>query len=152
MEATRSILGVAVSFVAMSFGVLAVSVAPWFLLGLDGVMRPASFQTTAAITAYAVCVGIVGALAAGWLCGRITSSRYAVLSLAVLCLLGGLTNAFGQWKKPEPGIRVAGVTVGDAIAQRKEPAWFTLAMPCLGVAGVLFGGRRATRPGVIAGS
>jgi uncharacterized protein YndB with AHSA1/START domain len=45
--------------------------------------------------------------------------------------------------KPAPGARPPGLTVVQAIATRKEPAWFTLLMPFAGVAGVLLGGLRA---------
>jgi len=77
----------------------------------------------------------------GWLCMRIGRSRIAVIVLAVLSFAGGMANAYAQHAKPAPGARLPGVTVMEAVNTRKEPAWFTLLMPCLGVAGVLIGGR-----------
>lgn len=50
-----------------------------------------------------------------------------------------------QSRKPEPGARGAGLAVAEAMAARKEPAWFTWLMPCVGAAGVLIAGRGAGR-------
>ncbi len=46
----------------MSVVVFAASVAPWFLFGLDGVLQPGRFDSTAAFNVYAVLVGMVGAV------------------------------------------------------------------------------------------
>jgi uncharacterized protein YndB with AHSA1/START domain len=141
----RAIVAVVVAFVAMSAFVFGLSVAPWFALGLDGVLEPGRFRTFLAVDLYAAAVGAIGAWLAGALCLRIGRARGAVVVLALLCFGGGSVNAVGQLKKSEPGARGPGVTVSDAIAARKEPAWFALLMPCLGVVGVLGGGRRRDR-------
>jgi hypothetical protein len=141
----RNVLGVIIAFIGMSTVVLAASVAPWFAFGLDAVLQPGRFDSTVPFNIYAVLVGILGALFAGWLCATIARSRIAVISLAVLCFVGGMTNAFAQMNKPLPGPRASGLTVVDAIAKRREPAWFTLLMPCVGVAAVWLGGRGARR-------
>jgi hypothetical protein len=143
----RIVLGVLIAFVSMSIVVFAVSVAPWFLLGLDTVLQPGHFDTTSVLNVYAVLVGVLGAVLAGWLCATIAPSWIAVISLAVLCFVGGVTNAFAQLAKPEPGGREPGLTVFQAITRRKEPAWFTFLMPCIGASGVLLGGRRARQVG-----
>jgi carbonic anhydrase/acetyltransferase-like protein (isoleucine patch superfamily) len=141
----RTVLGVVIAFVAMSAVVFAASVAPWFAVGLDAVLQPGRFDSTVSFNVYAVLVGILGALFAGRLCATIAPSRIAVISLAALCFAAGMTNALAQMNKPIPGGREPGVTVAEAIARRKEPAWFTLLMPCVGVAGVLLGGRVRTQ-------
>lgn len=146
----RTVLGVVIAFVAMATLVFAASVAPWFVLGLDTVLQPGRFDTVAAFNVYAVLVGILGAIFAGWLCARIARSWPAVILLAVLCFIAGMTNAFGQSRKPEPGVRQQGLTVGQAVAARREPAWFTLLMPGVGVVGVLLGGRLGRIPETVA--
>jgi MFS family permease len=142
----RAALGVIVSFTAMSVFVLALSLAPWFMLGLDTVLEPRRFETTALFNAYAIALGILGAVFAGWLCATIGRSRSAVLALAVLCFAGGLMNVVMQNRKPEPGPRPDALTVIEAVTLRKEPAWFTLLMPAVGTVSVLLSGRRALRP------
>jgi sugar phosphate permease len=139
----RLVLGVVVAFVSMSLIVFGLSIAPWFILGLDAVLLPGRFDSTAAFNVYAVIVGLLGALFAGWLCATISRSKRAVIVLAVLCFAAGMTNALGQMNKPEPGARASGMAVMEAMTTRKEPAWFTFLMPCVGVIGVLVAGRRA---------
>lgn len=68
--------------------------------------------------------------------------------LALLAFAGGLVNHFGQQHKPEPGPRPAGISVIDAVAQRKEPDWFTLLVPVLNAAAIVIGGTRLVRPSV----
>ena len=137
----RKVLGVVVAFVAMAVAVLAFSLAPWFLFGVDAVLEPGRFDGTPAYTAYALVVGVLGGTCAGWLCAAISRSRPAVYVLAVLCACAGLTNHFSQHHKQEPGPRPAGVSVMDAVIQRKEPDWFTLLSPGLGVVGLILAGR-----------
>ena len=143
MAKVRVFFGTIVAFLVMSVGVLALSIAPWFSLGLDAVLKPGLFATTAAFNIYAVFVGILGALFGGWLCASISRSRVAVVLLATLACAGGLANAAAQSRKPEPGVRVTGVTVAQAISIRKEPAWFTLLIPCAGFVAILVSGHRA---------
>ena len=140
----RSALAVIVAFVAMAAGVLMLSVAPWFALGVDGVLEPGRFDSKISFNIYAVIVGIAGAALAGWLCGRISHARGAVIVLAILCFAAGTSNAIGQLRKPAPGPRMPGVNVTQAIATRKEPTWFVLLMPCLGAATALVMGFMAT--------
>jgi hypothetical protein len=141
----RAIFAIIIAFAMMGSLILALSLAPWYILGVDAVLRPATFESTTAFNIYAVVVAIFGAISAGWVCARIGRSRSAVLSLALLCFAAGTTNAYMQSRKPEPGVPEPGLSVEDAIEQRKEPAWFTLLVSGIGVVGVLFGGRRAGR-------
>lgn len=137
----RAVLGVVVAFVAMSAVVFALSLAPWLALGNDVILEPGRFDSVVAYTVYALVIAAAGGVFGGWLCGVIGRSRTAVIVLAVLSVAGGLTNHFAQHHKPEPGPRAPGVAVMDAVAQRKEPDWFTLLVPFVGAAGVILGGR-----------
>ena len=136
----RSIAGVVLSLVAMAAFVFAGSIALWFALGVDRVLAQGSFDGTLLLNGWSVAVSIVGAVAAGWLCFRISESRTAVIVLACLCLVMGLGNALGQRGKPEPGPRAPGLSVVEAVKLRKEPGWFTLLVPVVGVLGSLAGG------------
>jgi hypothetical protein len=142
----RAALGVVVALVVMSVVVFAMSVAPWLILGVDTALEPGRFVTVPAYDVYAVVVGALGAALGGWLCIKIGRSRLAVIVLAVLSFAGGMTNAYAQHAKPAPGPRAPGVSAMEAVKARQEPAWFTLLMPCLGVVGVLLGGRGIPKP------
>lgn len=138
----RKILAVVVSFVAMSILVFGLSIAPWFLLGLDRVMQPERFVTVRGYDVYAVLVSVSGALFAGWLCAAIGRSRAAVLILAFVAVAAGLTNAAAQGRKPAPPARAANIAVPTAMMQRKEPVWFTLLVPFAGAIAIMIGGGR----------
>lgn len=138
----RSILGVIAAFVLMAVFVLAFSMGLWFALGVDGVLRPGTFDGNTLLNTYAVVVGVLGAVLAGWLCAKISRSATAVIVLAVLCFVMGMVNAVMQSKKPDPGPRAPGLSMQQAIEKRKEPAWFTFLMPVIGSATVLLVGRR----------
>ena len=138
----RTVLGVIVALLTMVVVVSAVSVAPWLVLGVDAVLKPGGFDTTTSYTAIALVAAALGGLIGGGICSALTRSRTAVYVLAVFALVGGMTNVVGQARKPQPGPRASGLTVTEAITQRKEPMWFTLVIPCLGVLGVLRGGQR----------
>lgn len=136
----RPVAGVVLSLIAMAAFVFAGSIALWFAVGVDRVLAQSSFDGTPLLNVWSVAVSILGAVAAGWLCFRISESRMAVIVLAFLCLVMGLGNALGQRGKPEPGARPPGLSVFDAVKLRKEPTWFTLLVPVVGVLGVLGGG------------
>lgn len=141
----RAVLAVVVALIVMSVLVFALTIAPWLALGSDAVLEPGRFDGTTVYTTYAILIGVLGGVFGGWLCATIARSRVAVIVLAVLAFAGGLVNHFGQHHKPEPGPRPAGMSVMDAVAQRKEPDWFSLLMPVLGAAGIVVVGTRAVR-------
>lgn len=141
----RATLGVIIALVTMMVLVLALSMGLWFALGVDGVLRPGTFDGTIVHNVYAVLAGVVGAIVAGWVCATISRSRKAVIVLAVLCFVMGTANAAGQWNKPDPGSREPGLTMMQAIEKRKEPTWFTFLIPVVGALGVLGSGLRTLR-------
>ena len=143
----RATLGVIGAFVLMAVLVVVLSMGLWFVLGVDGVLRPGVFDGNALLNIYAVLAGIVGAVIAGWLCAKISRSNTAVVVFAALCFVMGTVNAVMQMNKPDPGPRAPGLSVRQAIEKRKEPMWFTLLMPVIGSTSALLSGRRALGSG-----
>src|SRR5437879_4278574 len=136
----RPIAGVVLSLVAMAALVFAGSIALWFAVGVDRVLTQGSFDGTPLLNVWSIAVSIVGALAGGWLCFRISESRTAVIVFACFCLVMGLGNSVGQRRKPDPGPRPSGLSVLEAVKLRKEPEWFTFLVPVVGALGALVGG------------
>jgi hypothetical protein len=141
----RSVLGVVVSLVATALLVLALSFGYWFAMGVDGVLRPGTYDGTLALNVWSVVFSVVGAVFGGWLCAVTTRSRTAMIVFAALSLLMAAANAVGQVNKPEPGVRPAGKSVFEAIGTRKEPVWFVALVPPLGAACALVVGLRVLR-------
>jgi hypothetical protein len=121
------------------------SIAPWLLFGVDGVLDPGTFDTTTAINIYSLIVSLVGGIFGGWIAATIGRSRVTVLVLLGLGLLASIGNVFVHISKAEPGPRTASVSVIEAVSTRKEPLWYTLVIPVLGAAGILIGGRMTFR-------
>jgi uncharacterized membrane protein len=137
----RTVIAVIVGFVSMAVFTFALSIAPWYLFGVDTVLEQGRFETTPLITVYSVAIAFIGALLGGLIVKQIGRRMAGVVILAFLGLIVGTANAIGQINKPEPGARESDVTVMQAMSARKEPEWFTFLIPVVGVAGVLIGGR-----------
>src|SRR5260221_14581265 len=78
----RILLSVIIAFLAMSIFIFALSIAPWFIFGIDRVLLSGSFDTIPSITVYSLVVSLIGALLGGILCAFIGRSRNAVFVLA----------------------------------------------------------------------
>jgi hypothetical protein len=139
----RIVLAVVAAFLFMSIFVFVLSIAPWYLLGIDHVLESGRFDTAVWVDIYSIVVAFVGALLGGIIARKVGGSATAVFALAVIGFAGGVVNAVGQRSKPEPGPRDGGSTVMQAVTARKEPIWLALSIPVLGVIGVLVGGQRA---------
>jgi hypothetical protein len=142
----RSILGVIVSLIVMAILVFVLSIGLWFALGVDGVLKPGTFDGMLVLTIWSVLASFIGAFVGGVMCAKITKSRTAILVFAVLAVALGLLNATMQMGKPAPGVREPGLSVVDAIQKRKEPVWFTFLVPVIGCVGILLGGRALPKP------
>ncbi len=130
----------------MSIFIFALSIAPWFIFGIDRVLLSGSFDTIPSITVYSLVVSLIGALLGGILCAFIGRSRNAVFVLAVISFLLGTVNAIAQLGKPEPEPRRTGVTVMEAVQKRKEATWYAFLIPLLGAGGMLTTGLALTKP------
>jgi hypothetical protein len=66
-----------------------------------------------------------------------------VRALAVLVLILGVLSAIPVLRANEasPAGRTGNVSNTQAMLNAKEPAWFALVLPVIGVVGVLIGGR-----------
>lgn len=107
----KAALGALLAFVVMSCLVFGLSIAPWYILGLDVVLRPSGFDTGAMMTFYLLVVSAVSAIAGGWIAARVGKSRLSVIILAILGLLAGIVNGrrpFEQTRAGAPSYRSLG--------------------------------------------
>ncbi len=125
----------------MAVMVLVLTMGLWFVLGVDGVLQPGTFDGKPVLNVCSVVFAALGALAGAGLCALVGKSRGALIAFAALTLIMGTTNAVMHLSKPAPGPRTPGLTVPQAIQQRKEPAWFVLLVPMFGPAAAWLAGR-----------
>jgi hypothetical protein len=130
------IVGWIVGFVIAFGGFLGL----WFGFGVDGVLEKGQYKGTTVLNVGAPLLGLLGALAAGFVCAKISKSRTAVMVLAVILLIAGACDGMMSQARPTPGPRPEGQTVMEAIKNGKPPMWWSIANPLIGFSGVLLGG------------
>jgi cytochrome bd-type quinol oxidase subunit 2 len=136
----RATLGVIVGYVAMAALVMGLFIGMWFVLGVDGVLEKGQFKGNMVLNIGAPAISIAGAILGGWICARVSRSRRTVLVFAAIVFVVGMIAAYSTLRKPEPGPRDPNLTVIEAIKKGREPNWFALLNPFLGVGGILLGG------------
>ena len=136
----RAILGVIVGFFVGGILVFGLFLTAWFVFGVDGMLEKGTYYPSMALNIGAPLASILGSLAGGWVCRKISRSRTAVFVLASILFVAGLGFAVAGMSKPEPGARPTGQTVMEAIQSGKMPDWFAFLKPCLEAGGVLLGG------------
>lgn len=149
MRVSRMFIAVAAAYAVMAVLGMMLFFGLVMILGRERLFEPGTYRSATIVNVAAVVISIVLAVIGGVLCARIGRSRGSVVLLAVLVFAFGVVSAVGNLKRPDPGPRPADVSIAEAMSHAKEPVWFSIANPCIGVVGVLVGARltnRATPP------
>lgn len=141
----RSILAVIVSYIIMFVLIFACFAALVFGLGIDGLLKPGSFQGNMIITIAAPSITIIVGLFGGWLCAKIAGGgsrgRIPVIVLAAINFVIGAVLAVGTLQKPYPADpRPADMTLEQFMEVGREPTWVAVSNPIIGSIAVLIGG------------
>lgn len=147
----RFVVAVVLGYLVMLPVVFAVFTASYYLIGMDGLFEPGSYEAARGWIAMSFGIGLVAAMTGGSLCARIAPGTTAPLWLAaVVLVLGGLMAlpVVMSASTPRGGPRPLGITMSDAMAHAQQPSWVALLNPLVGAAGVLMGaGPRGYRRG-----
>ena len=138
-------LGAAVlGYVAVSIVSFVLPVAMWMVLGPDGSFQPESWDTSTAWNVGWIIVAVVGAATGGFVCSKVAADRRGVwMLIAVLLVAGGLSLAF--YVPEGEGVRPADVSMFEAMASARSPAWLGWLNLPLAAVGAFFGARIAER-------
>lgn len=156
----RSIAAVIVCYIVMFILIFVCFAALVFGLGIDGLLKPGSFQGNMLITIAAPSITIIVGLFGGWLCAKIAGGgnggreagrgRNSVIALAAVNLVVGAIFAVGTLQKPFPADpRPADMTLEEFMKVGREPTWVAVSNPIIGSIAVLVGGlliARGTSP------
>lgn len=139
----RIIGGVVAGYAVMFVGVMGLMTVGWMILGAGGAFLPESWDISMPWMLLSLVVGIVAAMAGGYVCIAIAKDPSAIMWLLALILVLGFAIAIMQVLGPETPVRVrpANLSMGDAISGAQQPLWLAFLNPILGVVGVLFGAR-----------
>ena len=137
----RNILAAIVGYIAMAAVLFALFSLLWLSLGPSRAFQPGSWEVSGGWALGSVVLGLVGAYIGGVVCARVAhDARAATILMAVVLVLGVVTALMPA--EMASGLRPDDVSMMEATAGARQPAWFTWLNPLIGVAGVWFGSRK----------
>ncbi|MFO0874670.1 MAG: hypothetical protein U0575_11970 [Phycisphaerales bacterium] len=140
----RNILG-AVAGYAATFVVIMITMTLLFVvLGKERAFAAATFDVSALFVACAIALSLVAAIVGGWVAALIgrPSSRAVMILVGIVLVLGIVSAAMEiGMQRSGPSERDETISVFEAAQHARQPLWYSLLLPVIGVAGVLLGGR-----------
>ncbi|MEP7341334.1 MAG: hypothetical protein ABI977_26630 [Acidobacteriota bacterium] len=140
----RTAGAVVVGYVAMILFIFVTFSLVYLVLGTNGAFKPGRYEVTSLWLAISFGVGLIAAMAGGFVCVAIAQNAKAPLALAGLVLILGLVMAVPILKSSgssAPQLRAASVGNWEAMQNAKQPPWFAVTNPFIGALGVILGAR-----------
>jgi uncharacterized membrane protein YeaQ/YmgE (transglycosylase-associated protein family) len=114
----------------------------YLLMGTEGAFQPDSYDVSGLWLATSIVLGLIAAVAGGFVCAAVAKSATPPNVLALVVVLLGLAMAVpALTKSAAPQARTGDVGNTEAMQNAKQPAWIVLLNPLLGAVGVLVGAR-----------
>ena len=149
----RNIFAAIVGYIAMAAVLFALFSLLWLPVGPSRVFEPGSWEVPGGWVLVQLVLGLVGAYIGGQVCAKVAHDAGGGTILIGLVIVLGVVNALIP---PEmaAGPRPDDVSMMEATAGARQPAWFNWLNPLIGAVGVWFGSRklRAERVRRTAGS
>jgi len=137
----RAIGSVIVGYLVMAVITFCSLTGAFFALGADRAYEPGVFDVSKLWMAVWVVVGVVAALAGGWVCRAIAKTNTPPRVLAgIVLVLGTLMAVMAMNAPPTSEVRPPDLGVMDAMTKARAPTWMNFANGLIGFAGVLVGG------------
>ena len=137
----RNILAAVVGYIAMAAVLFVLFSLLWLALGPSHAFQPGSWEVSGSWALGSLVLGLVGAYIGGRVCAGVArDARAATILIAVVLVLGVVTALMPVDMSAGP--RPDDVSMMEATAGARQPAWFTWLNPLIGVAGVWFGSRK----------
>lgn len=140
----RSILAIILSYVVGNLVFFGIVTGCFFLLGVERVFEPDSYEVSSIWVALTVVVSFLGAMVAGYLCLWISRSWRTCQILALIVLMLTSISCIVQLRRinPDaPNIRAGDVDYVNAMKLGVPPRWLPFVNPIVGCIGVLIGAR-----------
>ncbi len=139
----RSILAVITGYVTMFILVLLSFTCAYLAMGADGAFKPGSWEVSGLWVVASFVLGLIAAVAGGYVCAAIAKSPGAIKGLVGLVLVLGFVQArmVAMAPKPELPERTADIPNMEAMQKAQTPLWIALLNPVVGAGGALLGAR-----------
>ncbi|MCE2559081.1 MAG: hypothetical protein J4F98_10835 [Acidobacteria bacterium] len=134
----RNILAAIVGYIAMAAVLFALFSLLWLTVGPSRAFEPGSWEVPVGWVLVQLVLGLVGAYIGGHVCARVAHDARGATILIGLVIVLGVVNALIP---PEMalGLRPDDVSMMEATARARQPAWFNWLNPLIGAVGVWFG-------------
>lgn len=144
----RLVLGVIIGYIVIAAFVFVAFSVTYMVLGAEGSFQPGSYEVSGTWSFASVVLGFIGAVLGGLTASKLGKRRTAGMVLAGVVLVLGLIMAITtlSHKGTEAGVRQGEVAMSDAMQKAKEPGWYLIVNPLIGVVGVMAGARLMKRP------
>jgi len=140
----RVIGSVIAGYVAIFAAVFVLMTLAWMGLGPAGSFQPGTWEVTSTWIVVSVVVGLVGAIAGGYVCALVAKDPRGPKALVGVVVVLGILFAIPVLTGGGPAVlgpRPDAVSMMDAMQRAQQPAWVALLNPILGAIGVLVGAR-----------
>ena len=143
----KSILAIIVSYVAMFILFMVVVTGLFFLLGVERIFQPDSYEISTLWIGLTLAVGLLATMFSGYLCAAISKSWRACQVFALIVFLLALIQCFSEMRRNQdsPNVRAGEVGYVDAFKLGVAPLWLHFVNPIISGAGVLIGARLKRR-------
>ncbi|MEK7831056.1 MAG: hypothetical protein AAB401_08220 [Acidobacteriota bacterium] len=139
----KTIGGVVVGYIVMFILVFAIFTTAYLAMGADGAFKTGSYEVSTLWLVLSFAVGLIAAIAGGFVCALIAPNSKAPLALAGLVIILGLLSAIPALMPNDtrPQVRTADVGNMEAMMNARQPVWVFLLNPLIGAVGVMLGSR-----------
>jgi len=140
----KSILAIIVSYIVGNLVFFGIITGCFFLLGVERVFEPDSYEVSRTWLALTLTVSLLGAAVGGYLCLSISHSWRTCQTLALIVLMLTSISCIMEFRRinPDaPNIRAGDVEYLDAMKLGVPPRWFPFVNPIVACMGVLAGAR-----------
>ena len=113
----------------------------WMALGPSCAFQPGSWEVSGGWVLGSVVLGLVAAYVGGRVCARVAhDAAGATILIGLVILLGVITALMPV--EVATGPRPDDVSMMEATAGARQPAWFAWLNPVIGIVGVWFGSKK----------
>ncbi len=137
----RNIFAAIGGYIAMAVALFILFSLLWLALGPSAAFQPGSWDVSGSWAFGSVVLGLLAAYIGGRVCARIAhDARGATILIGLVIVLGVITALMPV--EVAMGPRPDDVSMMEATAGARQPAWFLWLNPVIGVVGVWFGSKK----------
>lgn len=143
----KAILAAIVGYITMAVIVFVALSVVWAALGPGSAFEPGSWDTSMKWNLINPLVGIVAAIAGGYVCALISPGGQSLsILVGIVVVLGALSAVAGMMAPAPTEPRPETIAMFEAMGNARPPMWSLWLNPILGVVGSIIGSRLRGQP------